>query len=127
MSGIDVLLRSARALLLSLAILAVAPALASAAIGAGGLEQLPSPNDCISSSPTTACGNPVSGGLGAAQSVAVTPDGANAYVASTTGSLTTLTRNSSTGALDFQACTKDPTSTEPCPSNSNRPLDSASW
>ena len=127
MSGIDVLVRSARALLLTAAILAIAPALASAATAAGGLEQLPSPNDCISSAPTTACGNPVSGGLGAARSVAVTPDGASAYVASTTGSLTTLSRNLSTGELNFEACVKDPTSTEACGTNSNRPLDGAAW
>jgi sugar lactone lactonase YvrE len=105
----------------------VAPGAAAAATGAGGLEQLSAPNDCVSSNAGSNCGTIVAGGLGAARSVAVTPDGASAYVASTTGALSTFGRNATTGALSFTSCIKDPASTEPCPSNTNRPLDGAAW
>src|SRR2546423_9851119 len=126
MQGIDVL-RAARALFLTIALLAVLPSAASGGTSAGGLQQLPAPNDCVSSSPGSACGNIVSGGLGQARSIAVNPGGANAYVASTTGSLSTFGRNGETGALSFTACIKDPTSTEACPANANRPLAQAAW
>src|SRR3954451_12161957 len=125
MSGSHVF-RGARTFVVALLLVASAPAVASAA-GAGGLDQLPPPNDCVSSNQTSNCGTVVNGGLGAARSIAVTPDGANAYVASTTGSLSTFGRSTSTGALSFDRCLKDPASTEACPTNSTVPLDGAAW
>src|SRR5438874_3624629 len=126
MRGIHVL-RAARALFLTIVLLAVVPSTASAVTTSGGLRQLPSPNDCVSSNPASTCGTVINGGLGSARSVAVNPGGANAYVASTAGSLSTFGRNGQTGALSFTTCTKDPSSTEACPSNANRPLAQAAW
>src|SRR5436190_16984268 len=126
MQGIAVL-RLARTFVLTIVLFAAVPSAASAATAAGGLQQLPSPNDCISSAAGSNCGTVVNGGLGSARSVAVNPGGANAYVASQAGSLSTFGRNGQTGALSFTACIKDPSSTEACPANSNRPLAQAAW
>src|SRR4051812_27827617 len=126
MRGIDVL-RVVRMVAIVAALLAPIPSAASAATNPGGLQQLHSPNDCISRAAGSNCGTIVNGGLGSARSVAINPGGANAYVASQAGSLTTFGRNGETGALAFTTCIKDPTSTEACPSNSNRPLAGAAW
>jgi 6-phosphogluconolactonase (cycloisomerase 2 family) len=115
-----------KAILAAAVLVSLAPASASA-VAPGGLQQLPAPNDCVSTSAASNCGTIVNGGLGAAHSVAVPPDGTSAYAASTTGALTTFGRNASTGALSFTTCVKDPSSTEACPSNSNRPLGGAAW
>ncbi|HEX8121055.1 MAG TPA: Calx-beta domain-containing protein [Solirubrobacteraceae bacterium] len=99
------------------------PSTAAAQLPAGGIQQLPSPNDCVT---TTAaeCGTTINGGTTDARDVAVTPDGKSAYVVSSsgggtgnTGSLATFARNPSTGALSFDRCVKDETSTEPCAAN----------
>jgi hypothetical protein len=108
-------------------LLAIAPSAAAAATTSGGLIQLPPPNDCVSTVPASNCGTTVNGGLGNARSVAINPGGANAYVASTSGSLATFGRDGQTGALSFTTCVKDPTSTQACPSNSTRPLGGAAW
>src|SRR3954454_9317530 len=126
MQGTDVL-RAARTFFLTIVLFAAVPSAASAVTNSGGLQQLASPNDCVSSNPASNCGTVVGGGLGQARSVAINPGGANAYVASQAGSLTTFGRNGETGALAFTTCIKDPTSTEACPSNSNRPLSQAAW
>src|SRR4051794_9595166 len=126
MTGIDVR-RAGRSLLLAMLLLVLVPSAASAVTTSGGLQQLAPPNDCVSSNPGSTCGTVINGGLGNARSIAVNPGGANAYVASTTGSLSTFGRNGQTGALSFTSCIKDPTSTEACPSNSNRPLAQAAW
>src|SRR3954471_15808148 len=126
MRGIDVL-RAVRALLVTMALFAVLPSAASAVTNPGGLQQLAPPNDCISSAPGSNCGTVVNGGLGQARSVAINPGGANAYVASQAGSLSTFGRNGETGGLSFTSCIKDPTSTEACPTNSTVPLSQAAW
>src|SRR5205085_11669147 len=99
----------------------------SAATTPGGLQQLPAPNDCVSTRGSSGCGTIVNGGLGQARSVAINPGGGNAYVASQAGSLSTFGRNGQTGGLSFTSCIKDPTSTKACPTNSNRPLAQAAW
>ncbi|MEA2494979.1 MAG: hypothetical protein QOJ29_2890, partial [Thermoleophilaceae bacterium] len=126
MTGIEVF-RGTRVLVLTALLFALMASAASAATNPGGLLQLPPPNDCVSSTPGSNCGTVVNGGLGSARSVAVNPGGANAYVASSAGSLSTFGRNGQTGALSFTACVKDPSSTEACPSNTNRPLAQAAW
>ncbi|MEA2439983.1 MAG: hypothetical protein QOH76_1407 [Thermoleophilaceae bacterium] len=118
---------AARILVLALLLASIAPTAASAVTAPGGLRQLPAPNDCVSSAAASGCGTTVSGGLGSARSVAVNPGGANAYVASSDGSLSTFGRNGETGALSFTSCAKDPSSTETCASNSTVPLAQAAW
>src|SRR4051794_26805530 len=82
MTGIDAF-RAGRSLLLAMLLLVLVPSAASAVTANGGLQQLAAPNDCVSSNPGTTCGTVVNGGLGNARSIAITPGGANAYVAST--------------------------------------------
>jgi 6-phosphogluconolactonase (cycloisomerase 2 family) len=100
-----------------------APAVAQEDTPVGGLQQLPTPNDCISTEPAVdpnpaECGTVISGGVTDADSIAVTPDGKHAYVAASGGenggSLATFSRNLSTGELSFNACMRDPSSNEVC-------------
>ena len=126
MQGIGVA-RVVRTFVVAIALLVALPAVASAATADGGLQQLSPPDDCISSAAGSTCGTSVDAGLGSARSVAINPSGGNAYVASQAGSLSTFGRNSDTGALAFTTCIKDPSSGEPCPTSSNRPLAQASW
>jgi Big-like domain-containing protein/Calx-beta domain-containing protein len=86
----------------------------------GGLIQLAAPNDCVSDLAGKCGGNPIGGGLGSARSVALSPDGKNAYVVAGNGALSTCTRNLPTGTLTFNACVKDKNSTEAtCPNFSS--------
>ena len=108
----------------ALAVLAFAsPAVAQDTTPPGGLQQLPAPNDCISTqtdADPAECGTTISGGVTDAEGVALSPDGKNLYVASSggtnPGSLATFTRNLSTGELSFNACVRDPSSPENCAS-----------
>lgn len=106
-----------------IAVIAIVPATAAAQLPAGAVQQLPEPNDCITTSDPE-CGTTINGGTRSARDVAITPDGKNAYVVSSlsgngnnTGSLATFSRNGNTGALSFVSCVKDPTSTEACGAN----------
>lgn len=47
----------------------------------GALSQLASPNDCVSSQPSSLCGTTTAKGLLAPEAIAVSPDGKNVYVA----------------------------------------------
>ncbi|HEV2814905.1 MAG TPA: Calx-beta domain-containing protein [Solirubrobacteraceae bacterium] len=89
----------------------------------GGLQQLRTADtsaNCISTEPgdPPECATVIDGGTTDARSIAVTPDGENAYVASAgaenAGTLATFTRNQSTGELSFNACIFDPASAEVC-------------
>jgi 6-phosphogluconolactonase (cycloisomerase 2 family) len=85
----------------------------------GGLIQLESPHACVNQQPLTPCGTAqngglVSGGLGQAHGVAVSPDGDNVYVTAERGAISTFARNATTGVLTYQGCFKDPLSTEAC-------------
>jgi 6-phosphogluconolactonase (cycloisomerase 2 family) len=98
---------------------------ASAAPGdaIGGLIQLAPPHACVNQQPLTPCGSSgdgalVSGGLGQAHGVAVSPDGKNVYVTAEKGAISTFARNTSSGALTYRGCIKDPASTEACAQNS---------
>src|SRR5689334_276918 len=114
MQGIGVV-RAGRAFFLTIALAVAMPSVASAATNPGGLQQLAAPNDCVSTLASSGCGTIVNGGLGSARSVAINPGGANAYVASQAGGLSTFGRNGQTGGLSFTSCIKDPSSTEACP------------
>jgi sugar lactone lactonase YvrE len=60
---------------------------------------------CIANGGANGCVDPPQDSLGAADGVAVSPDGKSVYVASFSGnSITHLTRNTSTGALSYQGC-----------------------
>ena len=80
----------------------------------GQLTQLPSPNECASSSPSTTCGTAAIG-LKEAIGVAVSPDGKNLYVSAGAkgeeGSVAAFNRDPSTGALKQlsgkEACVSD--------------------
>ncbi|MEA2429664.1 MAG: hypothetical protein QOI19_137, partial [Thermoleophilaceae bacterium] len=126
MRGIDVL-RVVRAAVVAAGFIAALPSAALATPVPGGLQQLPPPNDCVSSTAASNCGSNVGGGLGQARSVAVTPSGASVYVASPAGSLSTFTRNGQTGALSFSTCVKDPGSSEICQTTATRPLSAPAW
>ena len=97
-------------------VLAATPAAASAG-PTGSLQQLPSPGNCVTTASGTGCGTLIEGGTTTARSIAVSPDGDNAYVASGNGAVTTFGRNERTGALSFSRCLKDRGSTEVCQAN----------
>jgi hypothetical protein len=68
----------------------------------GELSPLPSPNECISSDAASKCGTVTAAGLEQASGVAVSPDGANVYVAAvgeSGGDIAELERNPAEGAL----------------------------
>jgi 6-phosphogluconolactonase (cycloisomerase 2 family) len=70
----------------------------------GGLEQLASPDDCVTSSPI-GCGSAVpSGVLNYAYTPIVSPDGKNVYEVGNFGGLVEFSRNSTTGALTEIGC-----------------------
>jgi Calx-beta domain/Bacterial Ig domain len=120
-------LRVVRTVVVAIALSVAAPSAVLAATNAGGLQQLPSPDDCVSTLGTSGCGTIVNGGLVQARSVAISPGGENAYVASQSGALSTFGRNNDTGALSYTSCVKDAGSGEVCPNNSPVPLSTAAW
>ena len=68
----------------------------------GELSPLASPNECISSDAASKCGTVTAAGLEQASSLAVSPDGANVYVAAvgeSGGDVAELERNPAEGAL----------------------------
>jgi 6-phosphogluconolactonase (cycloisomerase 2 family) len=68
----------------------------------GELSPLASPNECISSDAKSKCGTVTAAGLEQASSLAVSPDGANVYVAAvgeSGGDVAELERNPAEGAL----------------------------
>ncbi len=68
----------------------------------GELSPLASPNECISSDAKSKCGTVTASGLEQASSLAVSPDGANVYVAAvgeSGGDVAELERNPAEGAL----------------------------
>lgn len=68
----------------------------------GELSPLPSPNECISSDAASKCATVTAAGLEQASSLAVSPDGANVYVAAvgeSGGDVAELERNPTEGAL----------------------------
>ena len=79
----------------------VSLAIASSALGAGagGITQLASPNDCITSN-GAGCGTTGAAGMTVAEGIAMSPDGKNVYVAADgSNAIAEFSRNTETGAL----------------------------
>lgn len=106
--------------LAAFAVLALAAPASAQTTPVGGLQQLPAPHNCISTleGDPSECGTIITGGTTDARSIAISPDGKSAYVASSgatnPGSLATFTRNQDTGELSYNACVSDPSSPETC-------------
>ena len=84
----------------------------------GALSPLPSPHECISSDAASECPTHTAKGLEKASSVAVSPDGANVYVASlgeSGGDIAEFEREPSTGALKPLASPNECLSTKVVP------------
>jgi hypothetical protein len=94
-------------------------ATAAAQTPVGALQQLPDPDDCISTigGETPEC-QPIAGGITGATAIDVTPDGKHVYAVSSTGAndgtLSTFTRNGSTGELSFNRCVAALASPQTC-------------
>ncbi len=72
-------------------------------VPAGGLAQLPSPDDCVTSN-VVGCGTLIPYGLNVSYQPIVSPDGKNVYAVGFFGGIVEFSRNSSTGALTEIGC-----------------------
>jgi DNA-binding beta-propeller fold protein YncE len=96
------------------ALSAVAPTRASAAVESGALSQLSEPFACIGEveEEVAKCGKSVQSGLSFAYEVQVSPDGRNAYSVAVKGDLTEYSRNPANGSLSVIGCFSSKSITE---------------
>ncbi|HEY5286761.1 MAG TPA: beta-propeller fold lactonase family protein [Solirubrobacteraceae bacterium] len=103
-----------------LALCAVAPSRASAAVESGALSQLGEPFACIGEveEGVAKCGKSVPSGLSYAYDVQVSPDGRSAYSVAVQGDLIEYSRNPANGSLSVIGCFSSKPKTEPaCETN----------
>jgi hypothetical protein len=96
----------------------------------GGLTQLPSPNDCVTSGPV-GCGTLIKYGLTGAYQPIVSPDGRNVYevaqgVGVDSGGLVEFSRNTATGALTEIGCITGAASEPGCSTSALAAMDNPS-
>ncbi len=72
-------------------------------VPAGGLAQLPSPDDCVTTN-VVGCGTLIPYGLNVSYQPVVSPDGKNVYAVGFFGGIVEFSRNSSSGALTEIGC-----------------------
>jgi DNA-binding beta-propeller fold protein YncE len=82
----------------------------------GGLEQLSSPDDCVTSS-TVGCGTLIPDGLTSTYQQVVSPDGNNLYAVGFNGGVVEFSRNASTGALTEIGCITSNSTSPNCTTN----------
>ncbi len=113
-SRVIVMLWLASISIVLVALLAVVPTRASAAVESGALSQLNQPFACIGEveEEVAKCGKSVQSGLSFAYEVQVSPDGRNAYSVAVQGDLIEYSRDPTNGSLSVIGCFSSKPKTE---------------